>query len=422
MTLTMSELRRLLTEAKVPGRSKAKTRGEMLELCHSNGLSLEPPPNACVPDLPLHVIEECIKHAMNMTLDALAEARDRQGPRSASISVIREMCKSLSNMACACQAFNRYFGPSASEWRRLLDAFLAAHGGTDAHLLLNAVDEDRILPKDALRLVTQTGCQVCGAERVRKIHWPFMVRCCKPCLYSSTISDYRLAKDFNVRSNALAGLRHSSIILFSSFPARFYWRADVCQRVPPELAQRIAPPNALITREVMEFMRRREVWLFETVKACFTRGVDPETLQKDDEYAGLTLERLKTYSRYFQIRCLAKSKWSPEVVAQRLHDPESDWSKNVLNIAIEYAVNRCHRAVPKWLIKYMADHQLTYTIFTADTRTQSRVRHLCGMWAYDNATSGAPKIVTQAIFENTIMPKILSQLELCPIGQERVPR
>lgn len=418
-TPTMSELRRVLSEARVPGRSKARTREDMIALCESNGLNLCSSQAAVIPDLPMHVIEECVKHAMNKALDALLEARDKQGPRSASVSVIRDMCRSLSNMACTCQAFSRYFGPMATEWRRLLEAFLAAHGGSDAAPLLQAVDADRIFPKDALRLVTTTGCQVCGAERVRKIHWPFMVRCCKPCLYSSTISDYRLAKYYNVRHGALAGLRYSSIVLFSSFPARFYWRTDVCERVSPELAKRIAPPHDLISREHMDLLRKREMWLYETVKAALMRGVDAVSLKKDDEYAGLTLERLKTHSRYFQMRCLAKSKWRPEEVAPRLHDPESDWFRNVLNIAVEYAVNRCHRVVPKWLVKYMADNKLTYTKYKmltgAEERTHSRVRHLCGMWAYDNASSDAPKIVTQSIFENTIMPKIVHQLEICPI-------
>ena len=125
--------------------------------------------------------------------------------------------------------------------------------------------------KRALLLVAGTGCQICGAARVRKVRWGYLehgqgVRCCKPCLIDRTVSDYRLINDFGLcyhprRSFILDEAPHVMTELYSprigGYTLNFYWIADVLVRTGLadsfEQANRLSPSAA---RHALAQMKR----------------------------------------------------------------------------------------------------------------------------------------------------------------------
>jgi hypothetical protein len=160
-------------------------------------------------------------------------------------------CAALRALSLACRDM-RAAVEEAGLWLRLLEAMHARQGEDhqrDTHEALRLVRDGSVDARRALRLVGMSGCQLCGRARVRKVHWPFRVRCCEPCLRAHTISDYRLRKELGVSYAELEGLHHSTHEFLSwsdsSFTMRFFWRDD--PTIVRAAAMRNGVPRALAT-------------------------------------------------------------------------------------------------------------------------------------------------------------------------------
>ena len=136
-----------------------------------------------------------------------------------------------------------------ARWRQVLDDFLmlereGSFVGRDIDVARQRIEENAHCAPHVLSLVLGTGCQLCGAPRVRKVYWDMGgggrgVRCCRDCLHANTVCDYHLVHEMhldlvfpNLRSQILARLPHRKAPFF--MPIRkevventFFWSNDV---------------------------------------------------------------------------------------------------------------------------------------------------------------------------------------------------
>lgn len=90
-------------------------------------------------------------------------------------------------------------------WRDILNDFLHLRdlddfNGRDLDAARNRIERDASSAPRVLSLVLGTGCQLCGARRVRKVYWEMGgdakgVRCCRACLYANTVGQYHLVHE-----------------------------------------------------------------------------------------------------------------------------------------------------------------------------------------------------------------------------------
>lgn len=84
-----------------------------------------------------------------------------------------------------------------------------------------------VTPRDVARLKCTTGCMVCGAPRVNKVHWPFLLRACnKPCFESVIISETHLVRQYRVPESIMADLPNC-MRYDGHAHVRFFSRSDV---------------------------------------------------------------------------------------------------------------------------------------------------------------------------------------------------
>ena len=90
---------------------------------------------------------------------------------------------------------------AAFGWHGVLDD-LRAEGKTDAAKEA-CMDRYGLTPCAKASLLTEIGCQRCGAPRITKVHWPFPVRVCAECVRSVTVSSYRLENEYGIKAGHL---------------------------------------------------------------------------------------------------------------------------------------------------------------------------------------------------------------------------
>lgn len=158
-------------------------------------------------------------------------------------------------------------------WKRLMDFLVACQDhdalkGRDAREARRRVEDGagRGTPRaymNAVALLMQTGCQVCGRPRIRKVHWEMMdgegVRCCRACLLDRTVSDYRLLHDYAIGhafpseyERLLREMPHIEKEMYAprtgGYSLRFYWTASVLVRLglvaDPRTANDMSPADA----------------------------------------------------------------------------------------------------------------------------------------------------------------------------------
>ena len=240
-----SSLRRALTDASVKGRSAAKTRAEMERLCAQHGLlGLTLDDNKvvlalAVPELPDDVLNIVCMRVASTTVEqliALCEAnrRAKEGyqPDARVLKAAETTTRTLMSMCCSSRMFYETLEPNAEPWSKLLHVFVMCSNlhAREAHMAQDLVNKGKLTPKRALELVVCTGCELCRAKGIRKVHWPFKVRCCQECLYSCTISTYRLTTDFSITDKQLRYLPKTEAMMYrpgvGSFSCHFVWTDD----------------------------------------------------------------------------------------------------------------------------------------------------------------------------------------------------
>lgn len=240
--LRLSHLKQALRSAKVRGRSRARTHEQALALCAKHGL-LESLAAASRnrgqeqekrQELPFDMLCEICTNLVAVTVNFLSqeavkvrEARvfqetdqaasvknSRLNSRSTAQSVARKVMKyaddttkSLLALRLTSKLFASMLHPKSEHWNTLLRVFNEC-SETDMHArdapsAVRSVEEGRLTPLRACVLVTTTGCEACGAKRIRKVQWPFGARLCEKCLFEHTTSDFRIWERYRLSKHNL---------------------------------------------------------------------------------------------------------------------------------------------------------------------------------------------------------------------------
>ena len=88
--------------------------------------------------------------------------------------------------------------------------------------------------KENLLLHAHIGCQFCKTPRIRKIYYPFAMRCCTECLYAMTISGWRLKTDFKVPVYKYEHLPHTVVDMYAPRTGSYH-EEPLLQKVLPLL-------------------------------------------------------------------------------------------------------------------------------------------------------------------------------------------
>ena len=213
-----SELRKLLTNAKIKGRSAAKSHAQMLELCKQHHLLAETPE---LPELPLDILRKVFAIIIDQGIDAM-----QQGGNTI-VSKANSLYTTLVALSQTCKTFQDILPENHDCWRTILRAFASSGDHSrDANMAQSQVIAGGLNVRRALQLVTGTGCESCGCGRTRKVHWPFFKRWCRTCLESETVSDYRLMHDYHVERKVFAHLPFVQAELYArrvgSYTLNFY--------------------------------------------------------------------------------------------------------------------------------------------------------------------------------------------------------
>lgn len=97
---------------------------------------------------------------------------------------------------------------------------------------------DRRCPtREALALLSGTGCELCKRKRIRKVYWEFRVRCCSECFKEHSINEFYVSEP--AAKKLVAGLPYIELEGFNPnarsghkvWKAKYYWRPSVLDRV-----------------------------------------------------------------------------------------------------------------------------------------------------------------------------------------------
>jgi hypothetical protein len=188
-------------------------------------------PLSSLPDDVMAVVCDVVGHIGRM--DRLVVARQAKTLRRAVTA-----CRTLQSLAFTCRSLRHTLDSRNPTWLHMLEALDRACGESRdfAEGLRRVRNDLGVTAKRALELTAGTGCELCGARRIRKVHWPFLVRCCQQCLRENTVSDYRLDREFRVNRGGLQGVPHTVVEIFRPrigrpYTLRFYWKTDpqVCR-------------------------------------------------------------------------------------------------------------------------------------------------------------------------------------------------
>jgi hypothetical protein len=232
MNLDVVQLNRLLSDARVKGRSAAKTKEAKLALCREHDLL------GVFGNVPFHVLEIIAAAFVNRGLDEIdAAALDPWAEREAVVKTVRrlavKMYETLGAMCCASKTLG-----DALARLRVWDIFLERLSLNRFALGISevgkAIASKQAGAKRALGLFLQTGCEECGRARIRKVQWPFLKRWCYGCLVRATVIGIRLRNQCRLDKRFVLGLPYVTRQLYSryagAYEARFYLIQDVAAK------------------------------------------------------------------------------------------------------------------------------------------------------------------------------------------------
>ncbi len=209
--------------------------------------------------------------------------------------------------------------------------------------------------KRFLRLVSETGCELCGSQGTRKVTWVFAVRACPECIESHTVRSYMLSSVVE-KNAALRVLPHVTVqvwtgrILGERDYQRF-WRTSITQFVT--------------LRKTMTGMESTS-WWEEQVKQARLRSESLAAIS-----AWETQRALNTSSRLRQVRGSRKAQ-----IVQRCKDlnppiPIASLSKlDVFERACSYPTPLTERGWHVLKRKILVEHEDQQRIAQAAARAQ----------------------------------------------------
>jgi hypothetical protein len=206
---------------------------------------------ACVPALPADVWI----YIVDQVATDFFRACDRTPPQGGAKALKQGMmvCRSLQSLACV-SAFHRdMLGCAHPVWGRLLRALGATVSGRDFGEALSRARRGDVTFKRALQITGDTGCELCGTGRIRKVYWEFQRRCCQSCLQENTVSDYRLEREFGLRRVDLLGLPFMRVEMYrprmGEYTLRFFWKTE--ERLVRMLRRRWDVSDSVADKDVL---------------------------------------------------------------------------------------------------------------------------------------------------------------------------
>ena len=120
----------------------------------------------------------------------------------------------IGRMSAACKRLRDLVGGEHSPAFRRLAA-------TGCRVPANAPGPKYLTPKRIVQLCSlDPGCEVCGAARIRKIHWEFRMKCCKECLHEATVAEFYVLQHPGVSASMLLKLPSTISRIFMNRPGQ----------------------------------------------------------------------------------------------------------------------------------------------------------------------------------------------------------
>lgn len=110
-----------------------------------------------------------------------------------------------------CTRFHRICVENPNIYDNLLTLYLTRSSHQYPEIFINSFSTSF----DALNLLSNTGCQRCGKNNIRKIYVEFRIRICELCLKTITIKDYELLK-YGINYSLIATLQSIQISFWIS--------------------------------------------------------------------------------------------------------------------------------------------------------------------------------------------------------------
>lgn len=220
-TYSAKYLRQLLRDNNIKGRSKATTLPLLENLCHQhNLLQILKDVDVELPNDILRVIITLIIKCMQQDLDA-----------KFTLEKFTEYYQLYKNLSYTCKFLHSIM---SEYWKDLLSLYTCYENvhHREARHALKQVELWNLSYIQALSLVVETGCQICGAKRIRKVYWPFKRRICQSCLYANTVSDYVLKTEYGLVEEDIADYEFDEREMYSKpanlyYTLKFYWCTSV---------------------------------------------------------------------------------------------------------------------------------------------------------------------------------------------------
>lgn len=209
------DLRQLLTQHGIKGRSKAKTRDDLIALCTLHKITF-------TYELPNDVLEIIVSCLLNSMIDDIKQ--------KFTLAKFNEYFQTLKALDQCSKFFHKVVEPKWYDLIKLYTTYEEEHG-RDSTIALELVKSGKIMAKRSLNLVVETGCELCNAKRIRKVYWPFKRRLCQECLYSNTINSLTITNEYGLPAQRFTHLPFNTKDMYThhigSYTCKFYWKFHI---------------------------------------------------------------------------------------------------------------------------------------------------------------------------------------------------
>ena len=224
------ELRRMLSNADVKGRSHARTKKDMYDLCLEKNLI-----NSNVPYLPgdiqdaiLHErVFSCFINDINDNMETIVGSTSKL--KKSMLQVAKVLCR----MSCISKMHRDTLHANSFHWHSMLGILIKCE--PQNKIALDSVKKGNVTAKRALLLLIRSGCEYCNKPRVNKVYWQWKVpeRSCKDCFYERTISDYDLRRTYDFDDFGDLGYEPAEIYsrYMESYILKFFSKSDVLELI-----------------------------------------------------------------------------------------------------------------------------------------------------------------------------------------------
>lgn len=114
--------------------------------------------------------------------------------------------------------------------------------------------------KEIIKLAGFKGCMFCNKKNITKVYWEFKVRCCKDCLYSRTIGEWKFEKYLDKKHYLHLPYIKKNMYnsLFGYYSIYFFWKKNIDELL--KIHPYIPPvPIPLVEKEYINNERKKVI-------------------------------------------------------------------------------------------------------------------------------------------------------------------